>query len=210
MSNVDQALKGLQAFFEKTIKTHGADPKGVDWKSQEAQYLRFDQLLKLHTAKDQPFSIIDYGCGYGALVGYLQSQGYQFTYVGYDMTPAVIDAARTTWQAASNCTFTTSVTELQPTDYVIGSGLFNMKFKDTPETEWHQHMLNTLHSMWALATRGMSFNSLTSYSDPEYMREDLYYPDPTRVFDYCKRNLSPQVALLHDYGIYDFTILVRR
>src|SRR5688572_8846018 len=99
MSSVDNALKGLQDFFDKTIKTHGADPKGVDWKSQEAQDLRFDQLLKLHPDKSQPFSIIDYGCGYGALVNYLKERGYQFTYVGYDMTPAVIDAARKTHQA---------------------------------------------------------------------------------------------------------------
>jgi hypothetical protein len=42
------------------------------------------------------------------------------------------------------------------------------------------------------------------------MRADLYYADPLWLFDYCKRNLSKQVALLHDYGMYDFTILVRR
>lgn len=210
MSSVDKALKGLQEFFENTIKTHGADPKGVDWKSQQAQYLRFEQLMKLHADRTQPFSIIDYGCGYGALVAYLQQQQYQFTYTGYDMTPAVIEAAKATYQAETNCTFTTSLNELQPADYVVGSGLFNMKFAQTPEEEWYQHMLNTIDTMWKLCHRGLAFNSLTSYSDPEYMRADLYYPDPCKVFDYCKRNLSRQVALLHDYGIYDFTILVRR
>jgi hypothetical protein len=63
--------------------------------------------------------------------------------------------------------------------------------------------------MWNLSLKGMAFNALTSYSDPEFMKPDLYYPDPLQVFDFCKRNLSKQVALLHDYGIYDFTILVR-
>ena len=29
-------------------------------------------------------------------------------------------------------------------------------------------------------------------------------------FDFCKRNFSRNVALLHDYGLYDFTIIVRK
>jgi hypothetical protein len=29
-------------------------------------------------------------------------------------------------------------------------------------------------------------------------------------FDHCKRNFSRQVALLHDYGLWEFTILVRK
>lgn len=210
MSSVENALKGLQDFFENTIKTHGADPKGVDWKDEASQHVRFDQLLKIHADKSQPFTILDFGCGYGALVNYLKKQGYHFTYTGYDMTPAVVETARTTLKDEANCTFTTDLSSVTPQEYVIGSGLFNMKFANTPEDEWHQHMLNTINTMWGLCTKGLAFNSLTSYSDPEYMRDDLYYPDPTRIFDYCKRNLSKQVALLHDYGIYDFTILVRR
>jgi len=209
MSSVDQALQGLRDFFDKTIKTHGAHPKGVDWKSQEAQFLRFSQLLKVHTDKAQPFSLIDYGCGYGALVKFLIQEGYDFTYTGYDMTPAVIEAAQKTFDLP-NCTWTTDLASVQPADYVVGSGLFNMKFKDTVADAWYEHMLSTIRSMWELSTKALAFNALTSYSDAAYMREDLYYPDPLQVFDFCKRNLSKQVALLHDYGIYDFTILVRR
>jgi len=209
MTSVDQALQGLRDFFDKTIKAQGADPKGVDWKSEDAQFLRFTQLLKLHTDKAQPFSMVDYGCGYGALVKFLVQEGYDFTYTGYDMTPAVIETAQKTFDLP-NCTWTTDLASVQPADYVVGSGLFNMKFKDTPASEWTLHMVNTVQAMWDLSTKGMAFNSLTSYSDAEFMREDLYYADPLSVFDHCKRHLSKQVALLHDYGIYDFTILVRR
>ena len=60
------------------------------------------------------------------------------------------------------------------------------------------------------STRGFSFNCLTSYSDSEKMRDDLFYANPCTIFDYCKRNFSKQVALLHDYGLYEFTILVRK
>jgi hypothetical protein len=42
------------------------------------------------------------------------------------------------------------------------------------------------------------------------MRPDLYYADPRAIFDHCKRTFSRWVALLHDYGLYEFTILVRK
>jgi hypothetical protein len=71
-------------------------------------------------------------------------------------------------------------------------------------------MLRTIERLWELSTKGMAFNSLTKYSDTDRMRADLYYADPCYLFDYCKTRLSKQVALLHDYGIYDFTMLVRR
>jgi hypothetical protein len=50
---------------------------------------------------------------------------------------------------------------------------------------------------------------LTKYSDADRMRGDLYYGDPAFFFDHCKRSFSRNVALLHDYGLYEFTILVR-
>jgi hypothetical protein len=57
---------------------------------------------------------------------------------------------------------------------------------------------------------GFAFNHLSSYSDKEYMQSYLYYADPLFLFDYCKKNFSKNVALIHDYGQYDFTIIVRK
>ena len=42
------------------------------------------------------------------------------------------------------------------------------------------------------------------------MRADLYYADPCFLFDYCKRNFAKDVAILHDYSLYDFTLIVRK
>ena len=42
------------------------------------------------------------------------------------------------------------------------------------------------------------------------MRPDLYYADPCFLFDYCKTHFSKDVAILHDYGMYDFTLIVRK
>jgi hypothetical protein len=62
--------------------------------------------------------------------------------------------------------------------------------------------------MAELSRRGFAFNVLTKYSDPERMRPDLYYADPLFLFNYCKKSFK-SVALLHDYPLYEFTILVK-
>ena len=94
-------------------------------------------------------------------------------------------------------------------DYTIASGVFNMKLETTDE-EWKNYVINTIGTMNKLSKKGFSFNMLTSYSDKEFMRDDLYYADPLFFFDYCKKNFSKNIALLHDYQLYDFTIVVRK
>jgi hypothetical protein len=51
---------------------------------------------------------------------------------------------------------------------------------------------------------------LSTYSDPEKRRDDLFYADPLDMFDWCKRRFSPRVSLLHDYPLFEFTMIVRK
>ena len=60
------------------------------------------------------------------------------------------------------------------------------------------------------SNKGFAFNCLTSYSDRDKMRNDLYYADPSFLFDYCKKKYSKNVAILHDYDLYEFTVLIRK
>ena len=99
--------------------------------------------------------------------------------------------------------------EIKESDYLIASGIFNVK-NEVSESEWLYYILNTIEMMNKKSKKGFAFNVLTKYSDKEYMRDYLYYADPLFLFDYCKRNFSKNVALLHDYGLYEFSILVRK
>ena len=102
-----------------------------------------------------------------------------------------------------------SEAEIPRSDYVVESGVFNVK-QSNSEAEWTKYIINTLNKMNNLAEKGFACNFLTKYSDTEFMRPHLYYADPLFIFDYCKKNFSRNVALLHDYDLYDFTIIVRK
>jgi len=198
-------VNNVKEYFKEKFNKYGTTPQGEDWNSIESQTIRFDQLIEVIDSS-QPYSIIDYGCGYGALIDHLRSLKHSFTYQGMDILEDVISSAK---ELHRDCFFTANEQELTPADYVVESGIFNIKL-DADYDDWTTHVLDTLNIMDRLAIKGFAFNCLTRYSDAEFMRPNLYYADPCFLFDYCKINFSRNVALLHDYELYDFTILVRK
>lgn len=198
----------VRRYFGQKLAEFGPTVRGIDWNSEAAQVIRFAQVCKVIDTK-ATFSINDYGCGYGALVDFLRQQEYAFCYTGYDLLGAMVAAAQEKYGNGSNINFTNEEACLPVADYTVLSGIFNVKF-DTSEAVWLQYIEDTLQTVNQISRRGFAFNALTSYSDPERMRPDLYYADPCKLFDYCKVHFSKNVALLHDYLLYDFTIIVRK
>jgi len=205
---VSGLLESVRRYYSSKLAEHGPTAKGVDWNDEASQELRFEQLLKI-CDPGSPFSINDYGCGYGALPLYLRGRGQRFEYTGFDISETMLETARHLTQTVTGCRFVDDGKELGPADYTVASGIFNVKL-EADDSVWEQHVLTTLARLDALSTRAFSFNMLTSYSDPERMRPDLHYADPRAIFDHCKQSFSRWVALLHDYGLYEFTILVRK
>lgn len=201
-------LAKVEAYYTSKLGRHGATPQGVDWSSGESQRLRFDQLAKIWDGRgDEAISVLDYGCGYGALVPYLRERGLAFSYTGFDVSPEMAASARQLY-GGPDAVFLTDEASLRQADYAVSSGVFNVKL-DTPEEAWQEYVLGMLDRLAPLASRGFAFNVLSRYSDPERRRSDLYYADPLFLFDYCKTRFSKAVALLHDYPLYEFTLLVR-
>lgn len=197
----------LSTFYEGKLQEHGATPQGANYNSRESQIVRFDQLLKI-CDPSVPLSINDYGCGYGALLDYLLQGDWKVEYRGFDFCKPMIEMARKQHEGLENVCFFSEASQLSPADYTIACGIFNDRL-DIPDSQWLEHMLATLDILRQYSQKGFAFNALTKYSDPERMRADLYYADPCMLFDHCKRHFSRNVALLHDYNLFDFTILVR-
>jgi len=200
-------LDHVKSYFDKRIQEHGASPRGSDWNSEASQNVRFEQLLKI--VETQSFSILDYGCGYGALADYLACKNFDVDYYGYDILESAIETARQAHAGKPRRSFFTNKSQLPVCDYTVASGMFNFRGEQSFD-DWTDYVLGVLNEFDQLSRRGFASNFLTKYSDADKMRADLYYADPMFLFDYCKRTFSKNVALLHDYRLYDFTLLVRK
>ena len=211
MTSHPDIIRSVDAYYTNKIRTHGPTAKGMDWRDEETQFLRFAQLLKIVDSLDS-FSINDLGCGAAATHRYMTSHIKQpFIYRGYDISEDMVAAASMAIGKKTNASVTKIQTadDMQVSDYSVASGIFNVKM-DYSDKDWWEFCLKNLDAMNAKSTHGFAFNMLTAYSDKEYMRDDLFYPKPEDVFAHCKNNYSRHVTLLHDYPLYEFTVLVRK
>ena len=204
-------LQAVGQYYADRLERFGPTPRGVDWNSAESQALRFGRLLEVVTPSEGPEhrSILDVGCGYGALLDHLLAGGMRLHYRGFDVSEPMIAAAQARHAGVAHAAFSSDVEALQPATYAVASGIFNVKLSYDAEL-WRGHVLDTLALLHRWSTAGFAFNLLSTYSDPDRRRDDLFYADPGEIFDLCMRRFSSHVALLHDYPLFEFTVLVRK
>jgi len=205
-------LGEIKAFNDRQLSEHAETPRGVGWNSPQAQSTRFEQLLKViqPQAHSPTISLNDVGCGYGALLQHLADLGTALDYRGYDISEKMVETARSRNRDSRFATFVFKPLEqISPASYTVASGVFGMRFGHSDEL-WHGYVLDTLDLFDANSASGFAFNMLTSYSDEDKTKAELYYADPGKYFDLCKRRYSKNVALYHDYSLYDFSLIVRK
>lgn len=207
-SNSANILSEVADYYSSKLAEHGETPRGVDWNGEESQMLRFEQLAKVISTPGD-FSLNDLGCGFGSLFEFLKLRYRDYSYNGYDVSADMIRAAGMRHVDDTNANFEVACEPSVIADYGFASGIFNVRLGRN-DVEWREYLEATLDVLDRTSSKGFAFNCLTSYSDQEKMRDYLYYSDPCALFDLCKKRYSRHVALLHDYGLYEFTILVRK
>jgi SAM-dependent methyltransferase len=204
---VARALAGVRDLYTSGLVEHGVASKAVGWKDEASQLLRFEQLAKLVEPADEPFTVADWGCGYGAMFSFLAERfpDRLVAYRGCDISVEMVEAA----SAAIDDPRAEFVVgdDAGAADYTFVSGTFNVRF-EAPDDSWEEYIRTNLRRLASQSRRGLAFNLLSTYVD--WQEPHLFYGDPRAFFDFCKRELSPRVALLHDYPLYEWTIVVLR
>ena len=91
-------LADVNNYYTEKIKQFGTTAQGVDWNSEESQHIRFKQLLQIVDQGGLPFSLLDFGCGFGSLYEFMKPFYPDFYYYGYDISLAMIESARTKYK----------------------------------------------------------------------------------------------------------------
>ncbi|MCE5982936.1 class I SAM-dependent methyltransferase [Pseudomonas sp. LF19] len=204
----NELLNEVALYYSEKLAEHGETPRGVDWNGEQSQVLRFEQLSRI-IVDNRNYSINDLGCGYGALFDALKGSQHLDSYLGIDVSNDMIASARQRYSEQPKARFLHAAEPDRVADFGVASGIFNVRLGRT-DAEWFEYLQSTLDILNRSSRSGFAFNCLTSYSDEDKKRDYLYYADPCQLFDLCKRRYSRQVALLHDYGLYEFTLLVRK
>jgi len=197
----------IRSYFSESFGKYGAVPLGVGWAGEYTQTLRFAKLAGILRDKGR-FTINEIGCGYGRFYRWLKENGYEnFHYTGCDLVPEMIDFCRQTYIHESEAQFFTLENDepLKAADYIVASGVFNIRLQYSRQ-EWTEFIQYMLKKMFAAAGTGIAFNLLTAHAINTPDAETIYYADPAQIFDFCARNLSTKLTLLHNYVLSDFTV----
>lgn len=199
-------------FYGDLFARHGADCRALSFSSAQTQHTRFAALLPLLPAdRDQAFTLLDVGCGFGDLYGYLREAGYvAVEYTGVDLMPEFVDCAAARWPdgrfAAGD--FLADGAPAGAYDFVLSSGALNVVTEQHPDH--YDFVFGMVGHMYDLARRGVGFNLLSARGQGDFARDErFFFCDPERVLAHC-RGLAPDTELDHGYLSYDFAIRSRR
>ncbi len=207
MSNLEPILRGLADSYAAKLETYGPTSQGVDWNSAASHELRHRQFLRLLDGSPDA-SVLDLGCGYGDFFRFLRAAGHRGCFVGYDVVPEMIAKAQQLHGEATDRRWRIGDKPAETLDFAVASGIFNVK-GNVPNERWARYVNATIDLLARAGRRGFAFNLLSLASDPERRRKDLYYADSAAMLTYCLARFGRRVALLHDYGLYEFTVIVR-
>ncbi len=199
----------MAAHYSALAKQHGDSPKAAQWRGSHSQERRFQILFEvgdLRTAR-----ILDFGCGTGAMYASLRRQlDFAGEYVGCDISEGMLKIARAKFPGVRFETVDIFADPPPETfDYVFASGTFNNDHADA----W-EFLLAAVPRLFARARVALAFNALSA--DARRRVAELIYVDPVELYEFARREVTPFVALRHDYRIEDeaepedFTLYLRR
>ena len=198
--------RSVVSHYEARLREHGATARGMDWKDEESQRLRFSMLCGVADLAGR--SVYEVGAGAAHLCSYLQREHSTTVYSGCDLSAEMVAAARLRHPGTD---IEVRDILLDPPahryDFVVCSGAFHVKLA-AEDAHWRDYTFDVIRRMYAMCDVAIAFNLMTNQVD--FRTDELFYAHPGEVLDFCRRELSRFVTLRHDYPLYEFTTYVYR
>ncbi|MDX1351631.1 MAG: class I SAM-dependent methyltransferase [Thiomicrorhabdus sp.] len=214
----DKQRLRIETRHKVSVERYGYQPQALFWSSREIQEIRFQKLLEMlppaQILTDQAWSILDVGCGFADLIGYLASYEYLPDYTGVDVSPDMVLAARSMHPShvffqgeLAECAFSEN-----QFDYVMLSGALNevveTEVEGTAEFQG-RYAKSVIKEMYRIAQKGLAFNLLDSRNDWVNNRFDLQSFYPQEIVQFCQ-SFADEVILIEGYLENDFTLYLKK
>ena len=190
----------LIQFYGSALAVYGPDnPKAFHWITVRDQLARFENLAAIGDLSG--CSVADIGCGAGDLYYFLLKHFTGVRYLGIDVVPAMIDAARKKYPEAEfqvSDIFSIS----RAFDYYLASGA--LTFNIAGGKAYYYDMIRT---MYQKAARGVAFNMLDNSvhsSDDRYLAYSWH-----EVREVCSE-LTRDYKIVSGYDTGDFTVWMHK
>ncbi len=192
--------KKLIDLYEKRFLAHGAKIETLGWKNADDQKLRFE-VLSSGFGDLSHRTVCDVGCGFGDLKPFLEARWPGVKYTGVDLSPSLLQQAAVRFPNDRFLLQDILAPDFNECfDVFFLSGALSYRLEDN--LGFTRAMLSR---MFSLSRLGVAANFLSSYCNFQHLHN--YHANPEEMFTLAKE-LTPSVALRHDYPLYEFTLFL--
>ena len=103
--------------------------------------------------------------------------------------------------------FTVGFRSPRVADYSVASGIFNVRLED-PDDRWSA-FIDRRCTASRPRNRGFAVNFVNQPPRGAWIPPGLYTTPPEPWIEYCSKHIGAEVELVKDYGMREFTLLVR-
>ncbi|MFT5532242.1 MAG: hypothetical protein ACI802_000462 [Candidatus Paceibacteria bacterium] len=194
--------------YEKCLIQHGDSHLGVDWPNHADAETRYKIMLECILEKDNPISLLDFGCGASHLLDFIKIKKLKnIAYSGLDASKESITLSRKKYPDTPYYFLDVldSAEELPMFDYIIMNGVFTEK-RSLSQEEMSTYFSQLLRIAFGKAKRGIAFNVMSAEVD--WKRDDLFHLSTDVLIHFLAKNLSRNFLIRNDYGLYEYTTYV--
>jgi len=194
----------VKALYKKSWADHAPGP-AVVLESEEGQRVRHEKLAEIRRDDAPSVSVLDLGCGLGALYDTLKRRwpGTMIRYHGVDIVEEFIDyAGKMHKDAQFSCVNVFDQEFNHEFDYTIISGVFNNSIIDG------EFLRKAVSWSFERSRIGIGFDFISSYAN--FVDERMSYFDPVDLLRWVIESLSRKVRLEHHFFRVNTAIFVYR
>jgi len=198
-------LDNQRKAYSENFSKYGATPLGTYQNNLETQYLRFERLIKNLRKDLENTRIHDIGSGTCDFHRFLLENNINHEYHGTEIVQEMIDFSLSVYPDIKLYNRDLLSVSDEMYDFNVLSGTLNISH-DLDKKAWKEYSYNLVEKMFALSSKGIAFNFLSSYNT--FTKEDLVYFDPREFLNFCIKKLSRFVIIDQCYPLYEATCTV--
>lgn len=194
MKQADREI--LSDYYGEKFRIYGHDTRSLGW-IPGARKVRFSALTAISGLDGG--SVLDVGCGFGDLYGFLTGKGIKINYTGLDLNRDFIEIARKAYPDGRFIVGDIDEMGAEEYDWAFAAGVFTLKISDN-----EAFVRRSLKKMFDVSRSGFAADFLS----PGYGTDDTYWRcPPEKMLELC-RSISKRVAVRCDYMADEYCVYV--
>lgn len=182
--------------YQERYKNEGETPRALGWGCTKDQLERFRITCENNDLEGK--TVLDIGCGFADLYGYILKRGIKCRYIGIDIVPEFIEYCKRKYNDAEfiNSNIMLEKDRLPSADIVVSVGTLNFKLDYMENLEYTKRFMETAFEK---AKERVQLDFLSTNITSDYPKEDfVYYHNPKDVLDLAFK-LTDNLKLIHNY-----------